>query len=130
MGTFKKYEDIESWQLSVKLVTDIYALTKTEALSKDFALRDQIRRSAISIPSNIAEGFERGGNKEFIQFLYIAKGSAAELQTQILIALNLNYIPNELYNTINSSITNISKLISGLIKYLKTSEFKGEKYKI
>ena len=83
MATIEKLEEIISWQKSLKVVKLIYQETNNEKFSRDFGLKDQIRRSAVSIPSNIAEGFGRGGNKEFIQFLSIAKGSTFELKTQL-----------------------------------------------
>ncbi len=86
---FNRFEEIEVWQLSRKLVKDIYKITTEPAFSKDFGLKDQIRRCAVSIPSNIAEGYERKSNVEFIRFLYISKGSAGELRTQLYIAYDL-----------------------------------------
>jgi len=87
-----RFEDLDTWKRSRILVKQIYDLTKRNEFAKDFVLKDQVRRAVVSISSNIAEGFERGGNKEFIQFLYIAKASAGELRSQIYIALDLNYV--------------------------------------
>ena len=83
MATFKRFEDIEAWQLAREFTAKIYRLSKVPPFSRDFALRDQMRRAAVSVMSNIAEGFERGGTKEFLHFLSIAKGSAGELEAQL-----------------------------------------------
>ena len=88
MATIQRFEEIEAWQVARELTRSVYECSKSGSFAKDFALRDQIRRAAISVMSNIAEGFERGGNAEFIQFLSIAKGSAAEVETQLYVALD------------------------------------------
>ena len=87
MPTIKKVEDIEAWKKARELTRAVYNCSKIEPFSKDFALRDQMRRAAVSVMSNIAEGFERGGTKEFVQFLAIAKGSAGEVEAQLFVAL-------------------------------------------
>lgn len=92
MAVYKKFEDLPVWKSSRELTTKIYKLTKNEEFRKDFGLVDQIRRSSISVSSNIAEGFERGSKKEFIQFLYRAKGSSGELRSQLYTASDLGYI--------------------------------------
>lgn len=89
--------------------------------SKDYGLRDQIRRASISITSNIAEGFERETTKEFIRFLYIAKASSGEFRSQLYLATDLKYISNDEYERLNLKVNEISQLISGLIKYLKST---------
>ena len=86
----KSFEDLPVWQRARELVKYIYTLTRKEAFSRDFSLVDQIRRSSASVMNNIAEGFERDGNKEFIQFLYITKGSSGEIKSQLYRALDLN----------------------------------------
>ncbi|TAK06448.1 four helix bundle protein, partial [bacterium] len=88
----KSFEDLEVWKETRRLSKEIYAATQDAKFSKDFGLRDQIRRAAVSVMSNIAEGFERGGNQEFIQFLYIAKGSCGEVRSQLYVALDQGYI--------------------------------------
>jgi len=102
---FVKFEDIEAWQLARTLVGDVYKLTTNGAFLKDWGLRDQIQRAVVSIGSNIAEGHGRRGNREFVKFLWIAKGSASELQSQLYVALDLGYIAqeqfDELYNSAN-----------------------------
>jgi four helix bundle protein len=119
MATFEKFEDLEVWKLSMDLCTDIYRLTNTELFSKDFGLKDQIRRSAVSVPSNISEGYERDSKNQFLYFLVIAKGSCGELRTQLKIARMLNYLKEEEFKIINEKCISTSKQLAGFIKYLK-----------
>ena len=95
MAVFKTFEEINAWQNARELVKDVYAMTGSGDFSKDYGLKDQIQRASISICSNIAEGFERRGNKEFINFLWIAKGSAAEVCSQLYNARDLGYITDK-----------------------------------
>ena len=108
---FKKFEDMTVWREGRELVKAVYALTRTGSFAKDWGLRDQIQRAAVSICSNIAEGFERRGNKEFIKFLWIAKGSAAEVSSQLYHALDLGYIEKESFMKVYDS----AKLVGGMI---------------
>jgi four helix bundle protein len=119
MGQIRKFEEIQSWQKARGLSQAIYNITKNSELSKDFALRDQLRRSGISVMSNITEGFARRTNKEFINFLGLAHGSVAELQSQLYIALDQQYISKEQFHAIYCLAEETSKLIQGLAKYLK-----------
>ena len=128
MSGFKLFEEIEAWKMARQLPLSIYVLSDQKPFITHYALRDQIRRAVISISSNIAEGFERGGNKEFIQFLSFAKASAGEVRSQLYLALDPNYIEKESFEKLKLDVLNIGKTISGLIKYLKTSELKGSKY--
>lgn len=109
---------LEAWKLSRKLVTDIYKLTKGFPKDELFGLTAQIRRSAISIPSNIAEGAARSGSKEFAQFLSIARGSSSELETQMLIAADLGYIKEK--DPIFALLNRVSRLLTGLHKTIQT----------
>lgn len=127
--TVEGFEDLNVWQKARELVKLIYRLTKTKDFSKDYSLIDQIRRASTSIMSNIAEGFERGSNKEFIQFLYIAKGSCGEVRSQLYVAIDQDYISNDDFSNAKNSCMKISAMISNLINYLKTSEMKGTKFK-
>jgi len=120
--TFKRIEDIEVWRLGCDLAKEIYNKTSTGSLAKDWGLRDQIRRSAISIPSNIAEGFERNSNREFRRFLLIAKGSCAELRTQLTIVKSVALLPDEIANEIIDSCIEISSKLQNLITYLSNLE--------
>lgn len=122
MAKFKTFEELEVWQYGMSLCEQVYVLSDTSDLSKDFGLRDQIRRSAISIPSNISEGFERGSEKQFIYFLVIAKGSCGELRTQLNLANRLKYIDKDTYIKMNDNCLSISKQLSGFINYLKSKK--------
>ena len=119
MTKLRTHKDLDVWNKSVALVTSIYEITKDFPKDELFGLTSQIRRSAVSIPSNIAEGSARKGNKEFVQFLYISLGSMAELETQLIIATNLKYISSSKYDLIINDLTDIRKMLSGLIKYVK-----------
>ncbi len=119
MGEIKTHKDLDVWNRSVALVTMVYDVTKSFPKDEIFGLTSQIRRSAVSIPSNIAEGSARKGNKEFVQFLYISLGSTAELETQFIIAHNLKYISSSEYKPMMSNLIDIRKMLSGLIKYVK-----------
>lgn len=123
MGKFNSFEEINSWQKSRLFNKQIYEITNSGSeFKKDFDLVRQIRRASISISSNIAEGFERNTDKEFIYFLYIAKGSAAEVRSQLYLAFDLNYITKTEFEELFNNISDISKLISGFIKYLQSSQ--------
>ena len=113
----------------IELSKLIYQISNTTQLGKDFGLRDQMGRASISVPSNIAEGFERKGNKEFIQFMYISLESLAELQTQTILCFELNYIDGECKSIITNKIIEIRKMLMALQTVLKNSEYKGEKFK-
>ena len=119
-----RFEDLVSWKKARELVIATYRVTNEGQFLSDFGLRDQIRRAAISVMSNIAEGYSRQTDKEFIQFLYIAKGSTSELQSQLYIASDLGYISESMFKNIYSKAHEILKLLSGLIKYLKGSSTK------
>ena len=122
MGKFNSFEEINSWQKSRLFNKRIYEITNDSSeFKKDFDLVRQIRRASISISSNIAEGFERNTDKEFIYFLYIAKASAAEVRSQIYLAFDLNYITKMKFDELLKDISDVSKLISGFIKYLNDS---------
>jgi four helix bundle protein len=129
MSTFKKFEDMEVWKKSMNLTRFIYQTTNQPSFSKDYNLVNQIRKSAVSIASNIAEGVERDGNKELINFLYIAKGSCGELRCQLYIALDQHYLQRDRFEEIYNLATEISVSLNKLIKYLQESDYKGIKYK-
>ena len=123
------FEETKIWQESRKLVNSIYlAIQNSTAFSQDYALGNQIKRAAISIPSNIAEGFERSTNKELIHFLFIAKGSAGEDRTQLWLASDLNFLNKKELDALIDKVKTISKMIQGMINYLQKSEMKGTKY--
>lgn len=128
MATITKFEDLEIWQLANSLSNEIYDVIKSTDLDTDYALKNQIDRSAMSISDNIAEGFEREGNKEFIHFLSIAKGSFGETRSQLYKVSYRNYIDNEKFEELKSKTELISKKISTFMKYLKNTEYKGNKF--
>ncbi len=123
-----RFEDMEIWKDARDLCKYVFELTSKEIFNKDFRFRDQIRASAGSVMDNIAEGFERGGNKEFGQFLYYSKGSCGETRSQGYRALDFKYISEAEFNTLNEGALRISTKIAHLIKYLKESDMKGAKY--
>jgi four helix bundle protein len=128
MATFKSFEEIEVWKKAREFASKVYTLTLESSFSKDYKLRDQINGSSGSIMDNIAEGFERDGTREFIQFLSIAKGSAGESRAQLYRALDRGHISEETFQQMVFDVLSISKQLSNLINYLKKSEFKGTKY--
>jgi four helix bundle protein len=129
MATITKFEDILCWQEARTLNKFMRNLIKQKRFEHNFRLINQIEDSAGSIMDNIAEGFDRGGNKEFILFLYYAKGSCAELRSQSYRALDAEYIIQSEFEEINGKCLRINYLISRLINYLKTTEIKGMKFK-
>ena len=129
MVAIQRFEELEAWKLARALTNDIYDATLVGEFNRDFSLRDQIRRASISIVSNIAEGYERDGDKEFVQFLYIAKGSCGEVRAQLYLAYDRNYLRREQFATLSSKAVQISKVISGLIKYLRQSQITGKRFK-
>jgi four helix bundle protein len=129
MATIQRFEDLEVWQLARELALDIYNETLNLPFTKDFELVGQIRKSSGSAMDNIAEGFERGGKKEFIQFLGIAKGSAGEVRSQLYRALDRKHFTQEKFDFLCGKVTLLSKKLASLITYLKNSEFKGFKFK-
>ncbi len=129
MATISKFEDIEAWQLAREMTKMIYAISNDGAFAGDFGLRDQIRRASVSIMSNIAEGFERGGDKEFFQFVALAKGSSGEVRAQLYVALDAGYIDQQTFSRLSDMAVQINRMLAGLMKYLRSSELKGSKYK-
>ena len=129
MPDIKQFEDLEIWQKARELSLLIYQISSLNGFVKDYGLKDQIRRSSVSILSNISEGFERGSNKEFKQFLSYAKGSCGELRAQLYVALDQQYINNDDFKCLTDKALNLSRMISGFMKYLQKSNLKGNKYK-
>lgn len=118
----EKFEDIEAWKEARKLVKDIYSSFRN---IKDYGFRDQIQRAAISVMSNISEGFDRGSNKEFIQYLVISRGSVSEVKSLSYAALDIGYITDESFEKISERCLKITSLINGFIRYLKSTDRKG-----
>jgi four helix bundle protein len=129
MGEIKRFEDLEAWKIARELTRAIYQISSAGEFARDFGLRNQIRRASVSVLSNIAEGFERGGDKEFLQFLAMAKGSCGEVRTQLYVAFDQLYINEEQFNAISTKAIEVSQMISGLMKYLRQSEMKGSKFR-
>jgi four helix bundle protein len=129
MATIQRFEELEAWILARQLSKAIYQITETGKLARDVALHDQMRRAAVSVGSNIAEGFERDGNKEFRQFLSYAKGSAGELRAQLYMAADANYLPEEHFTTLMEMAQDTSNVIGGLMRYLDNSAMRGSKYR-
>ena len=129
MARIERFEDIEAWKKARELTRSIYRASSDGSFGRDFALRDQIRRAAISIMSNIAEGFERSGDKEFKNFLSIAKGSTGEVSSQLYIALDAEHISEGDFDRLYATASETGKLIGGFMRYLSNSTLKGLKYK-
>ncbi|HEX8069131.1 MAG TPA: four helix bundle protein [Pyrinomonadaceae bacterium] len=127
MAKFERFEDIEAWRSARELTKLVYRMTSTGDFARDFGLRDQVRRAAVSLLSNIAEGFEREGNKEFLRFLSMAKGSCGEVRAQLYVALDQQYITQAQFEAVSGKA--ISQMLSGLMKYLRHSEMHGSRYK-
>ena len=129
MSRIETFEDLEARRLARSLTNSIYDVTSLGDSSRDFALRDQMRRASISVVSNIAEGFERDGDREFIQFLSVAKGSCGELRAQLYIALDRKYISNQTFEELVSKAMELGRTVNGLMRYLQQSQLSGRKYK-
>ena len=128
MASWAKFEDLPIWQEARALAKEMYRITSNEPFSKDFRFCGQIRAAAGSIMDNIAEGFEKENNKEFIQFLYISKGSCGEVRSQLHRAKDVDFISNEDYIKYIERAQNLSISISNFIKYLKSSDISGMRY--
>lgn len=129
MATIKRFEEIRAWQEARELSCLVYQVTRQTTFSRDFGLKDQLQRAAVSVASNIAEGFARNGNKEFVKFLLIAKGSAAEVQSQLYVAKDVGYISDSDFEQIYSKAEGCIVLIYRFIQSLRTSPITGERYK-
>jgi len=129
MAKIERFEDLEIWKMAREFCKEIFEITNRPIFSKDYRLRDQIKASSGSIMDNIAEGFERNGNKEFIQFLYISKGSCGESRSQLHRAFDFSYINEMEFEQLCKKAVQLSKDIHKFIKYLQQSEIKGVKYK-
>ena len=122
----RSHKDLDVWKLSIELVLDIYQICRQMPVHERYGLSAQMKRAAVSIPSNVAEGAARKSHKEFIQFLFISKSSAAEVQSHLYVAMDQGYITEKSFNEIYDKAEKVSKLTSGFIKYL-TSQLKKPK---
>ncbi len=129
MNKIQKFEDIIAWQKARVLTRDIYASTRIGAFERDFGLKDQIRRASVSTMSNIAEGFERGGDNEFIQFLSNSKGSCGEVKSHLYVALDQSYVTQVRFEELYAKADEVGRLVSGFMTYLQQSQLGGLKYK-
>ncbi|HVZ65947.1 MAG TPA: four helix bundle protein [Lacunisphaera sp.] len=129
MATIRRFEDLEGWKKAREQSREIYGLTRAGPLARDFALRDQIRRATISVMANVAEGFGRGRNREFIQFLGHARGSAAEVKSHLYLALDSEAIAQPVFDRLYRLASESEALISGLMRYLQNSDSRGRKFK-
>lgn len=129
MATVKQFEELEIWKLARKIYNEIYQISISTPLHKDYKLNNQIKGSSGSIMDNIAEGFERDGNREFIQFLSISKGSCGETRSQLYRVLDSKYIDQETFDDLLEQTLSLSKKISSFMSYLNNNDFKGRKYK-
>ena len=119
MATVKQFEDLDVWQDARRLACAIYSASKRSAFYRDSGLREQIRRAAASTLSNIAEGFERGSRREFVQFLNIAKGSIGEVRAQLYVALDQDYVTREEFSALRDSAVSLSRRLASFIRYLQ-----------
>ena len=124
MGKFKSFEEIVAWQKAYEVTLEVYRVTSDGSFSKDFGLKDQIRRASVSMMANIAEGHGRRTNSEFANFLNLARGSAAEVQSHLYVGVGLNYLDREKFDELYSSLDQISKMTLSLARYLRDSDRK------
>ena len=129
MARVEQFEDLEVWQKSRDLVREVYRLTSDGRFSADWTLRNQIRQAALSVMANIAEGFERGGNREFLQFLAIAKGSCGETRSHLVAAQDQEYVSEDAFTEARERALEVSRMISGLMGHLRRSSLRGSKYR-
>ncbi len=122
MATFKKFEDINAWQKARQATRQIYEITSEGGFARDYGLRDQLRRASVSIMANIAEGFGRHSDKEFSHFLNLAHGSAAETQSHLYVALDLNYIDQEQFSSLYELLNEVSRMTLALAQHLRGSK--------
>jgi len=129
MATFYRFEEIQVWQKARELTRKIYKVTSQGPFARDFGLKDQIRDASVSIMSNIAEGYERSGTGEFKQFLSIAKGSSGEVRSELYVALDQGYLTQTVFESLSRDALEISRMLSGLMGYVKGSGLRGTKFK-
>ena len=128
MATFTRFEDIDGWKKARELAREVYRLTASGNFARDFGLRDQIRRSSVSVMANVAEGFGRGGNKEFLSFLSVARGSCAEVKSHLYVAVDVGLVEPADFDRLYLLASETEGLISGLMKYLAASDARGRKF--
>ncbi|HXY34667.1 MAG TPA: four helix bundle protein [Planctomycetaceae bacterium] len=129
MTKIERFEDIEAWKEARALTNQIYSVSVAGNLARDFELRDQLRRAAVSVMSNIAEGFERGGDKEFLQFLSLAKASCAEVRSHLYVALDQAYLTRCQFDELKLQTERVGKMLAGFMGYLRNSKYRGSKFR-
>ncbi len=129
MATILRFEDIDGWKKARDLAQAVYRAGNSTPLGRDAGLRDQMQRAAVSIMANIADGFGRGGNKEFVQFLGHARGSCAELKSHLYVALDAGMITDQHFDQLYRLAGEAEGLTSGLMKYLQNSDVRGRKFR-
>ena len=129
MAGIERFEEIEAWRGARTLAKAVYEISGRGAFGKDFVLRDQIRRAAVSVMANIAEGFERGGDKEFLQFLSIAKASCAEVRSHLYVAGDQAYLNAAQLDELFTQAQGVGRMLSRFMDYLRTSQFRGNKFR-
>jgi four helix bundle protein len=128
MSKIEKFEDVVAWQKARELTKEIYGQTKIGAFAKDFGLKVQIQRASVSIKSNVAEGFDRGGDKELLQFLSMSKGSCAEVKSHWYAALDQQYLAPTQFTLLYHQAGEVGRVLSGLVGYLRQSGLRGQKF--
>ncbi len=129
MNKIERFEDIIAWQKARLLTKDIYASAGVGSFARDYGLKDQIQRASVSTMANIAEGFERGGDKEFIQFLSNSKGSCGEVKSHLYVALDQGYVSTAGFERLYAEADEVSRLVGGFMAYLRQSQVGGHKFK-
>jgi four helix bundle protein len=129
MNRIEKFEDIIAWQKARLLTREVYQCTRMGAYAKDYGLKDQVQRASVSTMANVAEGFERGGDKEFIQFLSNSKGSCGEVKSHLYLAPYQAYITPARFDQLYGQASEVGRLLSGFMSYLRESNLRGRKYR-
>ena len=129
MNRIEKFEDIIAWQKARVLTKEIYKCTQVGGFARDYGLKDQIQRASVSTMANVAEGFERGGDKEFTQFLSTSKGSCGEVKSHLYVALDQGYLTPVSFDQLYGQASEVSRLLSGFMTYLRESNLRGSKYR-
>jgi four helix bundle protein len=129
MNKIERFEDILAWQKARVLTRERYGSTRIGSFAKDYGLKDQVQRASVSTMSNIAEGFERGGDREFVQFLSNSKGSCGEVKSHLYVALDQGYVTQVSFDQLYAKADEVSRLVGGFMNYLRQSQLGGPKYK-
>jgi four helix bundle protein len=129
MSKIEKFEDIVGWQKARELTKAVYVQVNAGRFARDFGLKDQIQRASVSVRANVAEGFDRGGDKEFVQFLSMSKGSCGEVKSDLYVALDQQYVTPAQFTEIYNSADEVGRLLSGFMGYLRQSNPRGRKFK-